>query len=173
VSTDLEDAAEEELDTLDDDSHLHAPATISHSITVDGKAVRKARALSQRLKYGKKKASTDRNRRVAGIAHHSGSTLVDSGITEFDSVFGGPSLMISDIIAILVQCEGRLFLCLGEVNGIYLDSESLDSLGLDVRPERAAHVSFQLVKIIPAKLTTWTLSRIPTTGNPVASLNRC
>ncbi|KAJ7733375.1 hypothetical protein B0H14DRAFT_3614797 [Mycena olivaceomarginata] len=108
VSTDLEDAAEEELDALDDDSHL----------------LRKARALSQRLKYGKKKASTDRNRRVAGIARHSGSTL--TGITEFDSVFGGLSLMISDIIA---------------------TRRPIISLP---RGERAAHVSFQFLKIIPA-----------------------
>jgi hypothetical protein len=58
--------------------------------------------------------------------------------------------MISDVIATLVFCEGRIFLCLGEVNGIYLDSESLDSIGLDVLPERSVHISFQFLKIIPA-----------------------
>ncbi|KAJ7862529.1 hypothetical protein B0H13DRAFT_1638624, partial [Mycena leptocephala] len=35
-------------------------------------------------------------------------------------------------------------------NGIYLDSESSDTIGLDVLPERSVHVSFQFLKIIPA-----------------------
>ncbi|KAJ7820639.1 hypothetical protein B0H14DRAFT_2288321, partial [Mycena olivaceomarginata] len=39
---------------------------------------------------------------------------------------------------------------LGEVNDSHLDSESLDSLGLDVLPEKGATVSFQFLKIIPA-----------------------
>ncbi|KAJ7881566.1 hypothetical protein B0H14DRAFT_2274025, partial [Mycena olivaceomarginata] len=39
---------------------------------------------------------------------------------------------------------------LGQVNGIYLNSESLDSIGLDVLPERTVHVSFQFLKIIPS-----------------------
>jgi hypothetical protein len=52
--------------------------------------------------------------------------------------------MISDVIATLVRCEGRTFLCLGEVNGIYLNSESLDSIGLDVLPERTVSVSFSI-----------------------------
>ncbi|KAJ6543370.1 hypothetical protein DFH09DRAFT_928698 [Mycena vulgaris] len=112
--------------------------------------MRKARALSQRLKYGSPKVSTDRNRRVAGIAGHSDTSATGSAIVEFDSVFGGPCLMISDVIATLVQCDGRIFLCFGEVNGIYLDSRSLDSLGLDVLPEKTAAVSFQFLKIIPA-----------------------
>ncbi|KAJ7845835.1 hypothetical protein B0H14DRAFT_2216840, partial [Mycena olivaceomarginata] len=37
---------------------------------------------------------------------------------------------------------------LGEVNGIYLNSESSDSIGLDVLPERTVNVSFQFLKII-------------------------
>ncbi|KAJ7696885.1 hypothetical protein B0H16DRAFT_1903738 [Mycena metata] len=150
LSVELEEAAEDELHTLDIPTPLRTPAAISHSITVDGQQVRKAKALSQRLKYGNKKVSTDRNRRVAGIARHGDSTEADSGIAEFDSIFGGPCLMISDVIATLVGCEDRLFLCLGEVNGIYLNSQSLDSIGLDVLPEQTVHVSFQFLKIIPA-----------------------
>ncbi|KAJ7814764.1 hypothetical protein B0H14DRAFT_3746965 [Mycena olivaceomarginata] len=150
LSTDIEDAAEEELQATDVAPELRTPITISHSITVDGREIRKARALSQRLKYGNKKVSTDRNRRVAGVARHSDASVLNSGFTEFDSVFGGPSLMISDVIATLVRCEGRTFLCLGEVNGIYLNSESLDSIGLDVLPERTVNVSFQFLKIIPS-----------------------
>ncbi|KAJ6527860.1 hypothetical protein DFH09DRAFT_1327969 [Mycena vulgaris] len=150
LSTELEDAAEEELEAFEAGSPMRVPSTISHSITVDGSSVRKARALAQRLKYGKKKVSTDRNRRVAGVSRHSGASVIDSGITEFDSLFGGPCLMISDVIATLVRCEDRIFLCLGEVNAIHLSSESLDSLGLDVLPEKTATVSFQFLKIIPA-----------------------
>ncbi|KAJ7706488.1 hypothetical protein B0H16DRAFT_1826242 [Mycena metata] len=150
LSVELEEAAEDELQSLDIPSPLRTPATISHSITVDGQQVRKAKALSQRLKYGNKKISTDRNRRVAGIARHGDSSGLDSGITEFDSIFGGPCLMISDVVATLVGCEGHIFLCLGEVNGIYLNSESLDSIGLDVLPEQTVHVSFQFLKLIPA-----------------------
>ncbi|KAJ7181372.1 hypothetical protein C8R43DRAFT_1101284 [Mycena crocata] len=152
LSTDLEDAAEEELEASDIVTPLRTPATISHSITVDGKSVRKARALSQRLKYGKKQASTDRTRRVAGIARHSSSSTGGSEMTEFDSVFGGPCLMISDLIATLVCCDGMTFLCLGEVNDIYLHSESVDSLGLDVLAEQSVHVSFQFLKVIPATI---------------------
>ncbi|KAJ7684067.1 hypothetical protein B0H14DRAFT_2422248, partial [Mycena olivaceomarginata] len=42
------------------------------------------------------------------------------------------------------------FLCLGEVNGIYLKSESLDSIGPDVLPDRTVNVSFQFLRLIPA-----------------------
>ncbi|KAJ7114226.1 hypothetical protein C8R44DRAFT_984314 [Mycena epipterygia] len=150
LSTELEDAAEEELNAVDSGSQMRTPTTFSHSITMGGQSVRKARALSQRLKYGSQKTSTDRTRRVAGIARHSVTSAIDSGIVQFDSVFGGPCLMISDVVATLVRCENRIFLCLGEVNGIYLNSESLDSLGLDVLPEKTVAVSFQLLKIIPA-----------------------
>ncbi|KAJ7183864.1 hypothetical protein C8R46DRAFT_1186739 [Mycena filopes] len=149
LSMELEEAAEEELHALDIATPLRTPNSISPSITVGGQQVRKARALSQRLKYGNKKASTDRNRRVAGIPRHAGSSVVDSGMTEFDSIFGGPCLLIFDVIATLVACEGRIFLCLGEVNGIFLNSESLDSIGLDVLPEQTVNVSFQFLKLIP------------------------
>ncbi|KAJ7256659.1 hypothetical protein C8J57DRAFT_1437007 [Mycena rebaudengoi] len=136
LSTVLEDAAEEELESLIGAPQI--PSAVSHSITVDGTLVRKSRALSQRLKY------------VAGISRHSNTSILDSGMTEFDSIFGGPCLMISDVVATLLRCEGRVFLCIGEVNAIHLDSESLDSLGLDVFPERTVTVSFQFLKIIPA-----------------------
>jgi hypothetical protein len=99
LSMELEEAAEEELHALNISTPLHTPESINHSITVGGQQVCKAKALSQRLKYGSKKISTDRNRRVAGIARHAGSLLVDSGIAEFDSIFGRPCLMISDVIA--------------------------------------------------------------------------
>ncbi|KAJ7197097.1 hypothetical protein C8J57DRAFT_1455782 [Mycena rebaudengoi] len=120
LSTVLEDAAEEELEALIGAPQI--PSAVSHSITVDGTLVRKSRALSQRLKYGQK-GSTDRTRRVAGISRHSNSSILDSGMTEFDSIF---------------------------VNAIHLDSESLDSLGFDVLPERTVTVSFQFLKIVPA-----------------------
>ncbi|KAJ7191493.1 hypothetical protein GGX14DRAFT_381107, partial [Mycena pura] len=148
LSTALEEAAEEELEALEGTSQTQSP--VSHSITVAGQLVRKAHALSQRLKYGNQKASTDRNRRVAGVARHAGSFVIDSGMTEFDSVFGGPCLMISDVVATLLRCEGRFFLCIGEVNAIHLESESMDSLGLDVLPERTVTVSIQFLKVIPA-----------------------
>ncbi|KAJ7142001.1 hypothetical protein C8R46DRAFT_1317489, partial [Mycena filopes] len=153
LSMELEEVAEEELHALDIATPLRIPDSVSPSITVGGQQVRKARALSQRLKYGNKQVSTDRNRRVAGIARHTGSSVVDSGISEFDSVFGGPCLMISDIVATLVACEGEIFLCLGNVNGIFLNSESLDSIGLDVLPEQTVYVSFQFLKLIPTTTT--------------------
>ncbi|KAJ6583593.1 hypothetical protein DFH09DRAFT_1436126 [Mycena vulgaris] len=137
LSTELKDAAEEELDNSGSGSQLRTPVTVSHSITVGGQSMRKARALSQRLKYGSPKVSTDRNRRVAGFARHSDTSATGSAIVEFDSVFGDPCLMISDVIATLVQCDGRIFLCFGES-----------------RPRRSTRenspVSSQFLKIIPA-----------------------
>ncbi|KAJ7684071.1 hypothetical protein B0H14DRAFT_3675303 [Mycena olivaceomarginata] len=52
LSTDIEDAAEEELEAIDIATPLCTPATISHSITVDGQEVRKARVNFSACKTG-------------------------------------------------------------------------------------------------------------------------
>ncbi|KAJ6538246.1 hypothetical protein B0H10DRAFT_2448843, partial [Mycena sp. CBHHK59/15] len=141
VSPDLEDAAVDE-DVLDDSQ---AP-TFSKFITVGNKPLRKTRALSLMQKYGYQAGSTDRLKRVADVQRYSAKSDEPSTLIESDS----PYLLVSEPIATLVRCEEKLFVCIGEVTDMRLDSKSNDQLSLDVLQERNIAVHFQILQLIPA-----------------------
>ncbi|KAJ7761266.1 hypothetical protein DFH07DRAFT_957330 [Mycena maculata] len=141
VSPDLEDAAVDE-DILDDSQ---AP-TFSKFITVGNKPLRKTRALSLMQKYGYQAGSTDRLKRVADVQRYSAKSDEPGTLIESDS----PYLLVSEPIATLVRCEEKLFVCIGEVTDMRLDSKSNDQLSLDVLQERNVTVHFQILRLIPA-----------------------
>ncbi|KAJ6541961.1 hypothetical protein B0H10DRAFT_2244898 [Mycena sp. CBHHK59/15] len=141
VSPDLEDAAVDK-DILDDSQ---AP-TFSKFITVGNKPLRKTRALSLMQKYGYQAGSTDRLKRVADVQQYSAKSDEPSTLIESDS----PYLLVSEPIATLVRCEEKLFVCIGEVTDMRLDSKSNDQLSLDVLQERNIAVHFHILQLIPA-----------------------
>ncbi|KAJ7203017.1 hypothetical protein GGX14DRAFT_306760, partial [Mycena pura] len=53
-------------------------------------------------------------------------------------------------IATLVRCEEKLFVAIGEVVDIRLDSKSFEQLSVDVLRERKVMVHFQLLTLVPA-----------------------
>jgi hypothetical protein len=68
---------------------------------------------------------------------------------------GGPlhssaALVVHDLIAAIVLCEGRFWICLGEVNGLKLNGQSMLLLNHSVLREETVVVSFQLLGLRPA-----------------------
>ncbi|KAJ7092187.1 hypothetical protein C8R44DRAFT_554520, partial [Mycena epipterygia] len=147
LSTDLEDAVIEEEDTAET-----LTPTFTHFVTVGVKSVRKTRALALMQKYGHKAGSTDRLRRVADVGRYSTTSTAAEPVEAdgFDSAFGAPCIMVSEPIVTLARCENKLFLCIGEVTDIRLDSESVEQLAVDILLEQAVTISFQILRLVPA-----------------------
>ncbi|KAJ6604068.1 hypothetical protein B0H10DRAFT_2167181 [Mycena sp. CBHHK59/15] len=141
VSPDLEDAAVDE-DVL---TERQAPE-FTKFITVHDKPLRKTRALSLMQKYGYKAGSTDRLKCVADVQRYSAKLQESSTIIESES----PYLLISEPVTTLVRCEDKLFVCIGEVTDIRLDSKSVEQICIDVLQDRKVEVHFQILSLIPA-----------------------
>ncbi|KAJ6591766.1 hypothetical protein DFH09DRAFT_1073628 [Mycena vulgaris] len=130
VSPALEDAAVDE-DVLNDE-----PPTFSKFITADGKP-----------KFGYTPGSTDRLKRVTDVQRYSAksdgehSTIIDSE---------SPYILVSEPIATLVRCEEKLFLCIGEVTDIRLDSKSVEQISVEILHERKVTVRFHILRLVPA-----------------------
>jgi hypothetical protein len=59
----------------------------------------------------------------------------------------GPRLAISNPIATLLHCENDLFLCVGEVNAIYIDSKCADEVPVAWLKEQKVSIGFQVLKL--------------------------
>ncbi|KAF8057382.1 hypothetical protein FPV67DRAFT_1723969 [Lyophyllum atratum] len=140
--TEVEDALAEDDDSDVSPLRVSTPSPIHNAaapfdcfILVDGKKVLKSRALALRGRYNKKTSSTDRLKRVQ-----------EFGTSEFGSK---PSLLGHDPVASLVACDGRVWLCVGEVNNLKLDSQPVDQVPLDVLCEPAVTLLFQFLGFRP------------------------
>ena len=143
----LEDAVVEE------EAAKEAPENtqpVNYFITVDNKQVHKTRALSLMQKYSHKAASTDRLKRVMEIQCYSGKPDENENLVVFNSAFGSPCILASEPITTLVHCDDRLFLCIGEVTDICVNSDSVDFIALDVLQEHAVTIHFQILRLVPA-----------------------
>ncbi|KAJ7434946.1 hypothetical protein FB451DRAFT_1465917 [Mycena latifolia] len=140
VSPDLEDAA------ADEEVFNDQVPTFANFITVQDKPLRKTRALALMQKFGYKAGSTDRLKRVADVQRYSAKSDEPSAIIESDA----PYILVSEPIATLVPCEDKLFVCIGEVTDIRLDSKSVEQLSIDVLQERKVTVHFQILCLVPA-----------------------
>lgn len=124
-----------------------SPRTFSRTIDIDGKPVNKARALALRFKYQKTTSSADRLRRVAQEGRYPSAstfTYMDNEPSE------GPFLSIFDPVASLLVCEQKLFLCIGEVNGVSVDSHATERVSLQLLPESTVKITFQVLRLVPA-----------------------
>jgi hypothetical protein len=149
-STDVpDDTAEDFEDVL----AIHEPQAHKHSphVLVDGKQVSKASIPKDLMQNHTVRLSTDRTKRVAGIPAFSNQSATPH-IT-FDNPTGAPSLRIGNPIATLVQCEGDVFLAIGQVNTIVLGLCSMDSIVLDLLPDPATKISYQIFQLVPTHAT--------------------
>ncbi|KAJ7753176.1 hypothetical protein B0H16DRAFT_1317014, partial [Mycena metata] len=122
----------------------------NHFIMVNNKQLRKMRALSLMQKYTHKAVSTDRLQRVAALERYSSRSDEQGHIAEHDSAFGSPCILVSEPIVTLIRCEGKLFVCVGEVTDIRVNNQSVEELGLEVLQEQAVTVHFQIVRVVPS-----------------------
>lgn len=91
-------------------------------------------------RYRRHTASADRLKRVQDIERFQASQADVSASYNSDSNL----LLIHDPIATLVWCDKRIWLVVGEVNGIRYDGEAVESLGHNLLGESAAKISVQL-----------------------------
>ncbi|KAI0283767.1 hypothetical protein BC826DRAFT_920313 [Russula brevipes] len=119
------------------------------TIKIGGVVVNKSRAIAQQFRYITSASSTNRLQHIAQESHfkHTGGLGVpNSGSAQAN----GPLLCILQPIATLISCEQKLFLCITEVNGLYLDCEPIDEIPLSVLQEKIAQVSYQALHLVLA-----------------------
>jgi len=144
----LEDAAAEEQWC---NSETHGRGTFSHSVQIGGITMRKSRAVSQQFRYVTSASSNDRLRRVAQESRL--KTTGGLGIPHSlagDAHIDRPTIFILQPIATVVLCEDKLFLCIAEVNGLFLDNHPVDNIPISDLSKKAAYVSYQGLRLVPA-----------------------
>jgi len=134
-------------------SETSGQETVSHTVQIGGITTKKSRALAQQFRYVTSASSTDRLRRVAqegrfkttgsvGFPHSkAGDAHVDRD---------RPTLSIHQPIATVIECEGKLFLCIAEVNGLFLDHQPVDDIPISVLSEKISQVSYQGLRLVPS-----------------------
>ncbi|KAF6747646.1 hypothetical protein DFP72DRAFT_821447 [Ephemerocybe angulata] len=130
-------APETNLNGMTKTPHAAIP---SHSILVNGKKMRKSKVVAMFSRYRKKVTSWDRLKRVQEMERY--QSAHDQG-----HEYGSDTrlLLIHDPIATLIYSDSRLWLAVGEVNGIKFAGKVIDRLGHNLLKEKAAKISFQLV----------------------------
>lgn len=136
---DLEDAIAEETP-----SGKHNPC-----FDLDGDGVYKARYLNALFKDFTDPGSRDRLKRVACIPRYT-VKQDQTDVVDHDSIDGAPSIRMDSPIAILLNCENHLFVCIGEVNDITFDSKHVDEISLETLTEPSVYVSYQVLCVVPA-----------------------
>jgi len=137
---------------------------------LDGTKVWKSRYLSERFKDLRNPGSRDRLKLYANVSRYAIKQAHSRDIIESDLSDGldGPAIKMDFPIATLLKCEGRLFVCIGEMNDIMFDSKHVDSLSMELLSEPSAFISFQMLYLIPATVDDsadlkhdwkWSLSR--------------
>lgn len=172
------DGTAEDDDTLDDDPALRVEAdtalsqlpdvlmgledavgaadstdsSVKHSpfITIKDKKIHKATALNVLFKHLAHEGSTDRTRRVAGLAKYavSSSFVMESGNGD-DSA---DRLEVQDPGVILVRCDGRITLAVVMISGIKRGSIAVPSIPYSILSEDDVSVTGQILHMTPDEI---------------------
>jgi hypothetical protein len=111
--------------------------------------INKSHAIAQHFRYTRSVSSTNRLRCIAQESRfRPGHNL--NYTPSRDSCSDEPSLSILQPIAMLVFCDQRLFLCIAEVNSLFLDGKSVEDIPVSILPEKISQVSYQGLCLIPA-----------------------
>jgi len=132
-------------------SESYGQDTFSHAVQIGGVTMKKSRAIAQQFRYVISASSTDRLRRVAQESRFKGT----GGLGFPHSKAGNghidePSLSILQPIATVILCKGKLFLCIAEVNGLFLNHRPVDDIPISVLSEKASQVSYQGLRLVPS-----------------------
>ncbi|KAK6988817.1 hypothetical protein R3P38DRAFT_3442955 [Favolaschia claudopus] len=130
------DILDDGIEDFDDVLAIHDAENTKHSphIVVDVKQMSKASILKDLMQHRSPRLSTDRTKRVAGIAAFSNSSKPHHDQIAFDNN-AAPSLRIGNPIATLV-------------NTIILGTQPMDSILLDLLPDRGTKISYQILQLI-------------------------
>ena len=148
MDADIQVEVEESFSQLTRDSEAASEGlAISPTVLIKGKEVSKARALAQFSKYQKIASSTDRLKRVQQQAQY--STSLNPDLPQ-QSQSEQLVLAISDPIASLLSSDNRIWLCVGEVNGLKIDGKLAEYIPHELLPEKVVTISYQLLGLRPA-----------------------
>jgi hypothetical protein len=119
------------------------------SLSINGHAVSKSRVLAQFSKHRKVATSTDRLKRVQHVQRYSTHSSESTHLTDPDAT---GALMVHDPIASLLHSAGCAWLCVGAVNNIRVDGQSVDHISEKLLLEDTVAISFQLMGLRPANI---------------------
>jgi hypothetical protein len=142
LGPDIEDAI-----TEDSPSGDHDPC-----FKLDGKQIYKARFLNHAFMHFRKTGSTDRLKRVANIQRYAMKpTTTFGGVLDYDPMSSGYQIQMDSPIASLVRCDGSVFLCIGEVNDIVVDSQHTEQVNVNILIEPTVSISYQLLYLVSSR----------------------
>ena len=124
-------------------------------VLVKGVEKSKARALKEFSKYRQHASSTDRLKRVQAIPRFVDTEKMQdfsSNHSPENHIDDAEIILISDPIATLIRVENKIWLCLGEVNGLQIDGRPVDSVCFEMLAEETVKVSYQMLGLRPATL---------------------
>jgi len=132
-------------------SEAYKQDTFLHSVQIGGITMKKSCAVAQQFRFATSANSTDRLCRVAqeGWFKSTGSLTVPHSQGR-DAHINGPKLSILQPIATVVLCEGKIFLCIAEVNGLFLENQPVNDIPIPVLSDKAAQVSYQGMHLVQA-----------------------
>ncbi len=110
----------------------------------------KAKVLHEFTRFMRPSNSTDHLRWVANIFHFAppppaqNHHIGDDSITEMDHI------LIQDVIAVLLQCEGILFLGITQVNSIRVDKIPPSFIPKDLLNEDKVSLGIQILSLKPS-----------------------
>ena len=131
-------------------SEAYEQDTFLHLVQIGGITMKKSRAIAQLFRYATSANSTDQLRRVAQEGRFE-STSTSPAIPHSpsgDAHINGPKLSILQPVATVVLCEGKLFLCIAEVNGLFLEHQPVNDIPIPALFDKAAQVSYQGMRLV-------------------------
>ncbi|KAI0026643.1 hypothetical protein K488DRAFT_81317 [Vararia minispora EC-137] len=148
----LEEAAEAALACFSDTKST----LFFKKLFFQGGEVNKSRLLAQHFRYEKTASSTDRLRHVQCQTRYGapqGAGPEDSLKDSSDR----PALAIGHPVATLLSCQDKLWLAVGEVNGIRRNGQHLKHIPISVICDQTVTISFQVVLLMldPSQTDCW------------------
>ncbi|KAF8964489.1 hypothetical protein BDZ97DRAFT_1660101, partial [Flammula alnicola] len=131
----------------------HTRVLVESKVLIGGSLISKSRALSRFSKYRVTASSTDRLRRVQAVERYiqnKATSAHEPRASSPPAMDEAQMLVISDPITTVLSSESKLWLCIGEVNGLKIDGESVDYVGFDMLAEGTISVSYQMLGLRPA-----------------------
>ncbi|KAF8327198.1 uncharacterized protein EI90DRAFT_2928786 [Cantharellus anzutake] len=139
-----------ELEELVDSEHSRQNGLESTVEVADGKHVHKAKVLREFTRYTRTSNSTDRLRRVANISRFAPSFSMPNHHIGDDSITETEHILIQDVVAVLLRCEGVPFLGVAQVNSIKIDKCPQSVVSKDFLKEETVSIGIQILSLKPS-----------------------